>query len=47
MLPGSSINVVAPIVHFKENAAHPKFGNHKTIMAQAICLTGCISAIQA
>ena len=47
MFPASSINVAAPIVNFKENAAHPEFGNHKTIIAQAICLMGCISVIQA
>ena len=46
MFPASSINVAAPIVHMKENATHPEIGN-QTILAQAICLTGCISAIQA
>jgi len=40
------IFVAAPTVQFEENAAHPEFGNHKMILAQANCLTGCISAIQ-
>ena len=46
MFSASSINVPAPTVQLEGNASNPEFGNSKTIMAQAMCFTGCISAIQ-
>jgi len=40
------INVAHPTVQLEENEAHPEFGNYKMILAQAMHLIGCISAIQ-
>ena len=40
------INVAPPTVQLKENEAHSEFWQCKMIMAQAMRLIGCISAIQ-